>query len=149
MDLKYGINPHQRFLTAEALDPATQPVTVLNGKTSFINWLDALNAWQLVKEARAATGLASAASFKHVSPAGAAVAVPLSDSLAASYELKGRELSPQALAYLRARQADPKSSFGDFAALSAPVDESTALVSHAVHIGSIAERGQTAAYSAL
>ena len=126
MDLKYGVNPHQRFLTAEALDPATQPVQVLNGKTSFINWLDALNAWQLVKEARAATGMASAASFKHVSPSGAAVAAPLTDAQAEAYEVAGRDLTPAALAYVRARGADPKCSFGDYAAISEVVDVETA-----------------------
>jgi phosphoribosylaminoimidazolecarboxamide formyltransferase/IMP cyclohydrolase len=128
MDLKYGINPHQRFLTAEAIDPATQPATVLNGKTSFINWLDALNAWQLVKEAKAATGMASAASFKHVSPSGAAVAAPLTEAQAEAYEVAGKELTPAALAYVRARGADPKCSFGDFAALSEIVDVETAKV---------------------
>ena len=126
-ELRYGINPHQRFHAAEALR-GSAPVRVLNGKTSFINWLDALNAWQLVREARAATGLPAAASFKHVSPAGAALAVPLSPGLARSYEAEGLELSPAATAYVRARGADPKCSFGDFAALSEELDLETARV---------------------
>ncbi|MDD9853808.1 MAG: phosphoribosylaminoimidazolecarboxamide formyltransferase [Deltaproteobacteria bacterium] len=126
-ELRYGINPHQRFHAAEALR-GSAPVRVLNGKTSFINWLDALNAWQLVREARAATGLPAAASFKHVSPAGAALAVPLSPGLARSYEAEGLDLSPAATAYVRARGADPKCSFGDFAALSEELDLETARV---------------------
>jgi len=126
MDLKYGVNPHQRFVRAEPIDPATRPVEVLNGRTSFINWLDALNAWQLVREARAATGLPAAASFKHVSPSGAAVATPLTEAQAQAYEVAGRELTPAALAYVRARGADPKCSFGDFAAISERVDVETA-----------------------
>jgi AICAR transformylase/IMP cyclohydrolase PurH len=126
MQLKYGINPHQSFAEATPLDPATAPVEVLNGNPSYINLLDALNAWQLVREAKLATGLAAAASFKHVSPAGAALAVPLSPELARAYEVEGQELTPAALAYVRARGADPKCSFGDFAALSEPVDDATA-----------------------
>src|SRR5262249_1372555 len=94
----------------------------------YINLLDALNAWQLVSELRQAIGLPAAASFKHVSPAGAAVAVPLSPVLEEVYEVQGKALSPSALAYVRARGADPKSSFGDFAAFSDPVDESSAEV---------------------
>jgi len=126
MRLKYGCNPQQGFASAEPLREGTAPVQVLSGNPSFINFLDALNAWQLVREARAATGLPAAASFKHVSPAGAALAVPLPPELAQAYEVEGRELTPAALAYVRARGADPKSSFGDFAALSQPVDEATA-----------------------
>jgi len=126
-ELRCGSNPHQRFHAAEALHGGA-PVRVLNGKTSFINWLDALNAWQLVREARAAPGLPAAASFKHVSPAGAALAVPLSPGLARSYEAEGLELSPAATAYVRARGADPKCSFGDFAALSEELDLETARV---------------------
>lgn len=126
MQLKYGCNPHQSFASVEPLAEGTAPVAVLNGKPSFINFLDALNAWQLVREARIATGLVAAASFKHVSPAGAAVAAPLSEALAQAYEVAGKELTPAALAYVRARGADPKSSFGDFAALSDPVDVETA-----------------------
>ncbi len=126
MKLKYGANPHQSFAEAVPLDAATAPVAVENGNPSYINLLDALNAWQLVREARLATGLAAAASFKHVSPAGAALAVPLEPELARAYEVEGQELTPAALAHVRARGADPKCSFGDFAALSDRVDEATA-----------------------
>lgn len=124
MQLKYGCNPHQRFASAEAI--AASPLELLNGQPSIINLLDALNAWQLVSEVKHALGLPAAASFKHVSPAGAAVATPLSEELARAYEVVGAELSPAALAYVRARGADPKCSFGDFVALSEPVDDSTA-----------------------
>ncbi|MAE96510.1 MAG: 5-aminoimidazole-4-carboxamide ribonucleotide transformylase [Deltaproteobacteria bacterium] len=126
MQLKYGCNPHQSFASAEALAEGDAPVTLLNGNPSMINFLDALNAWQLVHEARRATGLAAAASFKHVSPAGAAVANDLTPELARAYEVEGKDLTPAALAYVRARGADPKCSFGDFAALSDPVDLETA-----------------------
>ena len=126
MRLKYGCNPHQGYASISAMDPTTAPIRVLNGAPSFINLLDALNGWQLVREARSATGLVAAASFKHVSPAGAAVAVPLSPTLRRMYEVEGRELTPTALAYVRARGADPKSSFGDFTALSDVVDLATA-----------------------
>lgn len=128
MRLKYGCNPHQGFAEVTPLDPERAPLRVHHGSPSFINFLDALNAWQLVREARHATGLAAAASFKHVSPAGAAVACELPPELAAAYEVEGKELTPAALAYVRARGADPKCSFGDFAALSDPVDEATARV---------------------
>jgi len=124
--LKYGCNPHQPYAAIEALEGATSPVTIRNGKPSMINLLDALNAWQLVAELRAALDLPAAASFKHVSPAGAAVAVDLPDDLAQSYEVAGRELTPLATAYVRARGADPKCSFGDFVALSDRVDVATA-----------------------
>ena len=126
MHLKYGCNPHQRFASADAI--AEAPVELLNGQPSIINLLDALNAWQLVSEVTSALGLAAAASFKHVSPAGAAVATPLPADLARAYEVSGIELSPGALAYVRARGADPKCSFGDFVALSEPVDDVTANV---------------------
>src|SRR6185436_94863 len=126
MDLKYGTNPHQRFASVEAIDPKTSPVEVLNGTPSLINFLDALNAWQLVRELRSALALPAATSFKHVSPAGAAVAVPLDDDLRRAYGVEGRDLSPAALAYVRARGADPKSSFGDFVGLSDKVDVETA-----------------------
>jgi phosphoribosylaminoimidazolecarboxamide formyltransferase/IMP cyclohydrolase len=126
MQLKYGCNPNQAFASIEPIDPATSPVRVLNGTPSFINFCDALNAWQLVHEARGALGLPAAASFKHVSPAGAAVAVPLSDDLRTVYEVGDIELTPAATAYVRARGADPKSSFGDFVSLSDPVDLPTA-----------------------
>jgi phosphoribosylaminoimidazolecarboxamide formyltransferase/IMP cyclohydrolase len=124
MQLKYGCNPHQHFASAEAI--AEAPVQLLNGQPSLINLLDGLNAWQLVAEVAQSLGLAAAASFKHVSPAGAAVATPLSPELAQAYEVSGVELTPAALAYVRARGADPKSSFGDFVALSEPVDDVTA-----------------------
>jgi phosphoribosylaminoimidazolecarboxamide formyltransferase/IMP cyclohydrolase len=126
LQLKYGCNPYQTYAAVEPLDPTQAPIVVLNGMPSFINLLDAVNAWQLVREVRLATGLVAAASFKHVSPAGAAVAVPLSPALATMYEVEGKELTPAALAYIRARGADPKSSFGDFAALSDTVDVATA-----------------------
>ena len=126
MRLRYGCNPHQTYAVAEGLDGHQPPLTILNGVPSLINLLDALNAWQLVCEARAALGLPAAASFKHVSPAGAAVAVPLPDDLAQMYEVRGDDLTPAATAYVRARGADPKSSFGDFVALSDRVDEATA-----------------------
>jgi phosphoribosylaminoimidazolecarboxamide formyltransferase/IMP cyclohydrolase len=126
MQLKYGCNPHQGFASAEAIEPGRAPIEILNGNPSYINLLDALNACQLVREAREATGLAAAASFKHVSPAGAAVACELPPALAQAYEVPGEKLTPAALAYVRARGADPKCSFGDFAALSDPVDTATA-----------------------
>jgi len=126
MQLKYGTNPHQRYAAIEPVTPGRSPVEVLNGTPSLINFLDALNAWQLVRELRAALALPAAASFKHVSPAGAAVAAPLDDTLRRVYEVEGRELSPAALAYVRARGADPKCSFGDFVSLSDVVDRDTA-----------------------
>jgi phosphoribosylaminoimidazolecarboxamide formyltransferase / IMP cyclohydrolase len=123
--VKYGCNPHQKpsrlFVTAGEL-----PLTVLNGTPSYINYLDALHAWQLVRELREATGLPAAASFKHVSPAGAAVAVPLSPALARACHVEGKDLSPVAQAYARARGADRVSSFGDFIAISDTVDVSLA-----------------------
>ena len=127
--LKYGCNPNQKpsriFMTEGEL-----PIEVLNGRPGYINFLDAFNSWQLVKELKAATGLPSAASFKHVSPAGAAVGLPLSDTLKKIYfvdDLKV-ELSPIACAYARARGADRMSSYGDFVALSDTCDEATALL---------------------
>jgi phosphoribosylaminoimidazolecarboxamide formyltransferase/IMP cyclohydrolase len=126
MRLKYGCNPQQPFASVDAVDSGTEPVRVLNGTPSFINYLDALNAWQLVAEVRHALDLPAAASFKHVSPAGAAVAVDLPDDLKRVYEVEDRELTPAATAYVRARGADPKSSFGDFVALSHVVDDATA-----------------------
>jgi phosphoribosylaminoimidazolecarboxamide formyltransferase/IMP cyclohydrolase len=126
MQLRYGCNPHQAYAAVEGLNGNNPPLQVLHGAPSMINFLDALNAWQLVSEARAALDLPAAASFKHVSPAGAAVAVELPPDLARVYEVSGRELTPAATAYVRARGADPKSSFGDFVALSDPVDAATA-----------------------
>ncbi|MEE9278592.1 MAG: phosphoribosylaminoimidazolecarboxamide formyltransferase [Myxococcota bacterium] len=126
MRLKYGCNPHQGYAAAEALEAGEPPIRLLNGTPSMINLLDALNAWQLVSELRRALDLPAAASFKHVSPAGAAVAIDLPADLARAYEVEGRSLTPAATAYVRARGADPKCSFGDFAALSDPVDQATA-----------------------
>lgn len=122
--LRYGCNPHQGQAAAETA--ADAPVRVRAGQPSLINLLDALNGWQLVRELRDALGLPAAASFKHVSPAGAAVAVPLPPPLRRAYEVGERKLSPLATAYVRARGADPKCSFGDFVALSDPVDAATA-----------------------
>jgi phosphoribosylaminoimidazolecarboxamide formyltransferase/IMP cyclohydrolase len=124
MQLKYGCNPHQVFASADPIGRA--PVKLVNGQPSLINLLDALEGWQLVRELRQTLGLAAAASFKHVSPAGAAVASPLSAELSQVYEVSGVDLTPAAVAYVRARGADPKSSFGDFVALSEPVDQATA-----------------------
>lgn len=129
--LKYGCNPHQKPAGISSVLNNKLPFDVLNGVPGYINLLDAANAWQLVKELRAGTGLAAAASFKHVSPAGAAVAVALSDVECAAYEITpeaAKDLTPVALAYLRARNADPMCSFGDFAAVSDIVDEATAKI---------------------
>jgi phosphoribosylaminoimidazolecarboxamide formyltransferase/IMP cyclohydrolase len=130
LKLKYGANPHQVPAAICSFLPGNKlPFKVLNGTPGYINLLDAVAAWQLVKELRQALGLAAAASFKHVSPAGAAVAVPLSSNEAAAYELtedKVAQLTPASLAYVRARNADPMCSFGDFAAISEIVDEATA-----------------------
>lgn len=125
-DLKYGCNPHQKPAMIYGFKGEVRPFEVLNGNPGYINLLDAMNAWQLVKELRAATNLPAACSFKHVSPAGCAVAVPLSPTMKEVYNVAGKELSHSAVAYLRARQADPKSSFGDFSALSDKVDVQTA-----------------------
>jgi len=124
--LRYGMNPHQKEAKLYAEGGAELPIKVLNGDPGFINLLDALNAFQLVRELRQATGLPAAASFKHVSPAGAAVYAPLSDTLKKAYFVDGLELSELATAYARARGADRMSSFGDAAALSDIVDASTA-----------------------
>ena len=127
LELKYGCNPNQKpsriFMTEGEL-----PITVLNGKPGYINFLDALNGWQLVSELKRATGLPAAASFKHVSPAGAAVGLPLDETLRKIYFVGSKELSPLACAYARARGADRMSSFGDWIALSDVCDESTALL---------------------
>eukprot|EP00298_Acanthocystis_sp_HF-20_P029499 c8391_g1_i1.p1 GENE.c8391_g1_i1~~c8391_g1_i1.p1 ORF type:complete len:449 (+),score=187.50 c8391_g1_i1:123-1349(+) len=125
-DLKYGCNPNQVPASIHAVEGQELPFEVLNGTPGYINLLDAINAWQLVHELRQALNLPAAASFKHVSPAGAAVYVPLSDSEKEVYEVEGKNLSPIAVAYVRARNADAKSSFGDFAALSDTCDEETA-----------------------
>lgn len=125
LELKYGCNPNQKpsriFMKEGEL-----PIEVLNGKPGYINFMDAFNSWQLVKELKQATGLAAAASFKHVSPAGAAVGLPLSDVLKKIYFVDDLELSPLACAYARARGADRMSSYGDFIALSEICDVPTA-----------------------
>lgn len=125
MELKYGCNPNQKPAKV-FMKKGELPFTVLNGKPGYINLLDAFNSWQLVRELKAATGLPAAASFKHVSPAGAAVAVPLTDVLEKIYFVEGIELTPMATAYIRARGADRMSSYGDFVALSDECDEQTA-----------------------
>ena len=124
--LKYGCNPNQKPSRIFMKEGGELPITVLNGKPGFINFLDAFNSWQLVCELKAATGLPSAASFKHVSPAGAAVGLPLSDTLKKIYFVDDLELSPLANAYARARGADRMSSYGDWIALSEPCDVPTA-----------------------
>ena len=128
LELKYGCNPNQKPARVFLRDGAELPITVLNGRPGYINLLDALNSWQLVKELKEATGLPSAASFKHVSPAGAAVGLPLSDEDRKIYFVEeGAELSPIACAYIRARGADRLCSYGDWAALSDTCDAATAL----------------------
>ena len=126
--LKYGCNPNQKPSKIFMQDGSDLPITVLNGKPGYINFLDAFNSWQLVKELKEATGLPAAASFKHVSPAGAAVGLPLSDTLKKIYFVDDLELSPLACAYARARGADRMSSYGDWAALSDVCDKETALM---------------------
>lgn len=140
IQLKYGCNPNQKPSRIYREDGKELPVTVLNGKPGYINFLDALNGWQLVKELKEATGLPAATSFKHVSPAGAAVGLPLSDTLEKIYWVDDLgKLSPLACAYARARGADRMSSFGDFIALSDVCDEDTArLIKREVSDGVIA-----------
>ena len=125
LPLKYGCNPNQKPARV-FMEKGPLPFTVLNGTPGYINLLDALNAWQLVRELKEATGLPAAASFKHVSPAGAAVSVPLSKTLQKVYFVEGIDLSPVATAYVRARGADRMSSYGDFVALSDECDAQTA-----------------------
>ena len=125
LELKYGCNPNQKPARVY-MENGHIPFQVLNGKPGYINLLDAMNSWQLVQELKKATHLPAAASFKHVSPAGAAVAVPLSDTLKQTYFVEGIDLSPVATAYIRARGADRMSSYGDFVALSDPCDAQTA-----------------------
>ncbi len=127
LTLKYGCNPHQQPARICSRDGAF-PINVLNGNPGYINLLDAVNSWQLVRELNRALDLPAAASFKHVSPAGAAVGVPLSETLAKAYFVDDLELSPLATAYARARGADRMSSFGDWVALSHEVDVPTALL---------------------
>jgi len=129
IQLKYGCNPNQKPSRIFMEDGSDLPVTVLNGNPGYINFLDAFNGWQLVNELKNATGLPAATSFKHVSPAGAAIGLPLDETLAKIYWVDDyKNLSPMALAYARARGADRMSSFGDFIALSDECDESTALL---------------------
>lgn len=138
--LKYGCNPNQKP-SRIYMEEGELPITVLNGRPGYINFLDALNSWQLVKELKAATGMPSAASFKHVSPAGAAIALPLSDTLKHIYFVDDvkMELSPLACAYARARGADRMCSYGDFVALSDTCDAATAtLIKREVSDGVIA-----------
>ncbi|MBQ8435325.1 MAG: phosphoribosylaminoimidazolecarboxamide formyltransferase, partial [Oscillospiraceae bacterium] len=126
MFLKYGCNPNQKP-SKIFVENGDLPITVLNGKPGYINLLDAFNGWQLVKELKEATGLCAATSFKHVSPAGAAVGVELDDTLKKIYFVDDLgELSPMACAYARARGADRMSSYGDFIALSDTCDACTA-----------------------
>ena len=137
--LKYGCNPNQVPAKIFMEDGSDLPVEVLNGRPGYINFLDALNAYQLVKELKEATGLPAAASFKHVSPAGAAVASELSDTLKKVFFVDDLELTPIASAYAAARGADRMSSYGDFAALSDTCDEATAkILSREVSDGVIA-----------
>ena len=127
LELKYGCNPNQKPSRIFMRDGNDLPITVLNGKPGYINFLDALNSWQLVRELKAATGLPAAASFKHVSPAGAAVGLPLTDVDKKIYFVdETAELSPIACAYIRARGADRLCSYGDWAALSDVCDAATA-----------------------
>lgn len=129
LQLKYGCNPNQKPSRIYVADGSELPITVLSGKPGYINFLDAFNGWQLVKELKEATGLPAATSFKHVSPAGAAVGLPLTDTLKKIYWVDDMgELSPLACAYARARGADRMSSFGDFIALSDVCDKDTASI---------------------
>lgn len=129
LELKYGCNPNQKPAKIFANNGAELPIKVLCGKPGYINFMDAFNGWQLVRELKKATGLPAATSFKHVSPAGAAVGLPLSETLAKIYWVDDLgELSPLACAYARARGADRMSSFGDFIALSDVCDVSTAKI---------------------
>ena len=140
LELKYGCNPNQKPSRIYIDKEKELPIQVLNGKPGYINFMDAFNGWQLVKELKEATGLPAATSFKHVSPAGAAVGLPLSDTLAKIYWVDDLgELSPLASAYARARGADRMSSFGDFIALSDSCDACTArLIKREVSDGVIA-----------
>lgn len=149
LSLRYGCNPHQS--DARAYSPSGKlPFAVLNGAPGYINLLDALNSWQLVRELKEALNLPAAASFKHLSPAGAAVAVPISDALQRAYFVDDLDLSPMATAYARARGADRLSSFGDWVALSDEVDQPTArLLSREVSDGIIAPGYQPEAFDIL
>ena len=147
--LRYGVNPHQSPARAFVPD-GKLPFRVLSGAPGYINLLDALNSWQLVREMKQLTDLPSAASFKHVSPSGVACGRPLSPDLAESYFVTHDELSPLAIAYVRARGADRMASFGDWIALSDEVDESTAkIISREVSDGCIAPGFEPAALALL
>jgi phosphoribosylaminoimidazolecarboxamide formyltransferase/IMP cyclohydrolase len=139
LELKYGCNPNQKPSRIFMEGDKELPITVLNGRPGYINLLDAFNSWQLVNELKAATGLPAATSFKHVSPAGAAVGLPLNETLKKIYFTDDYELTPLASAYVRARGADRMSSFGDFIALSDVCDVATArLINREVSDGVIA-----------
>jgi len=148
--LRYGANPQQSPARVFMRDESNLPIAVLNGTPGYINLLDAMNAWQLVRELKQATDLPAAASFKHVSPAGCAIATPLTDTLKKIYFVDDLELSPLATAYARARGSDRLCSFGDFIALSDTVDESTArLIAREVSDGVIAPAYEPAALEIL
>ena len=150
LSLRYGANPQQAPARVYMPDDSELPITTLNGTPGYINLLDALNSWQLVRELKSALNLPAAASFKHVSPAGAAVAVPLLDQLKKAYFVDDLELSPLATAYARARGADRLCSFGDWIALSDRVDELTArLIMREVSDGVIAPGYEPAAFELL
>ncbi len=152
VELRYGMNPHLQPATAVAIDPGRQPIRVVSGEPSYINMLDALGAWQLVAEASAVLRRPAASSFKHVSPAGAAIAGPIDAVMAETYCLDAGSVGALTSAYARARDADPKSSYGDFVAVSEPVDAELAdLLRRLVCDGIIApgyEPGVVAALSA-
>lgn len=149
LELKYGCNPNQKPAKI-FMQQGELPVTVLCGRPGYINFLDALNAWQLVKELKETTGLPAAASFKHVSPAGAALGLPLSDTMKKICFVEEMELTPLASAYARARGADRMSSFGDWIALSDECDEATArIIAKEVSDGIIAPGYSEAALAVL
>ena len=149
LELKYGCNPNQKP-SRIFMKEGDLPLTVLNGRPGYINFMDALNSWQLVRELKAATNLPAAASFKHVSPAGAAVGIPLDETMRQIYFVGDLELSPIACAYARARGADRMSSYGDFIALSDECDEVTArLINREVSDGVIAPSYSDAALEIL
>ena len=148
--LRYGINPQQAPARAFMPSGADLPIAILNGAPGYINLLDALHAWQLVQELKTALHLPAAVSFMHVSPAGAAVAVPVSEILKQAYFVDDLELSPLATAYARARGADRLCSFGDWIALSDTADESVArLIAREVSDGVIAPAYEPAALEIL
>ena len=150
LSMRYGCNPNQGDARVFMSGGGNLPLEVLNGAPSYINMMDALNSWQLVRDLRRALALPASASFKHVSPAGAAVAVPLDDALREAYFVADMELSPLATAYARARGADRLAAFGDWVALSDEVDESTArLIKREVSDGVIAPSYSNAALELL